>query len=249
MSGLRCPDVRYEVGPLIPRTSMPDLRLLALGDLQEGLEPPLLAPGALLRGRALLGLVEAPARRPRGARAARRRRARRARSPRRPAPVPGWRTPPASPRPGRNARVSPSETCRRSSAGTRRATIGTCLARIPTSPTAVRVESCTSSPLKTSPSGVRTWASSLSRSATVRSAVLAVASEPSPSSRRPRSRRPRAAPLPLPRPSLRARPRPPGRSCPSCRRRPRTARRACRRGSRGTREPSPRPARRRRGAR
>src|SRR6478672_9930242 len=50
--------MRYEVRPLIPRTS--DLTLLTLGDRQEGLESLLLAPGALLRGRALLGLVEAP---------------------------------------------------------------------------------------------------------------------------------------------------------------------------------------------
>ena len=57
--------------------------------------------------------------------------------------------------------VSPSETCRRSSVGTRRATIGTCLARIPTSPSVVLVESWTSSPLNTSRSGVSTWASSV----------------------------------------------------------------------------------------
>ena len=242
VSGVQVSGTRSGPSYLVPRRL--DLRLLALGDLQEGLEPPLLAPGALLRGRALLGLARGAARRPRGARGARRRRARRAGSPRRPAPVPGWRTPPASPRPGRNARVSPSETCRRSSAGTSRATIGACLARIPTSPTAVRVESCTSSPLNTSPSGVSTWASSLSRPP--RCDQL--------SRRRPRTS-PSAVVLPrllgcfCSRPSLRARPRPPGRSCPSCRRRPRTARRACRRGSRGTREPSPRPARRRQGAR
>src|SRR5262249_1447781 len=59
------------------------------------------------------------------------------------------------------------------SAGTRRATIGACRARMPTSPTVVRVESWTNSPLKISCSGVITWASSLCWSSATSLALLA----------------------------------------------------------------------------
>src|SRR5262245_52321440 len=56
----------------------------------------------------------------------------------------------------------------RSSVGIRRASTGAWSARIPISPTLVRVETCRTSPSKTSPSGVRTCAWSVCSSATLR---------------------------------------------------------------------------------
>ena len=50
---------------------------------------------------------------------------------------------------------------RRSSVGRSAASSGAWLARMPISPTAVRVETWLTSPLKTSPSGVRTSTSNL----------------------------------------------------------------------------------------
>ena len=120
-------------------------------------------------------------------------------SPRRSAPGRGWRTPRANPRPGRRSRP-PSPTCAAAARpATVKATIGMCSARIPTSPTAVRVESICSSPLKTSPPGSGTrpracapWSAPAARGprpqASASSASRSFSLRPR---RRPRARRPR----------------------------------------------------------
>src|SRR5262245_25932755 len=71
-------------------------------------------------------------------------------------------------------RTSPSGMCSRSSVGSSRASTGTWLARMPISPTDVLVESCSTSPVKTSPSGVRR------RTSTVCSAIAAITAPPPP---------------------------------------------------------------------
>ena len=141
------------------------MRLGAFGDRQERLGSGLLALGLVGRRAALLGVGEpvvglgdAVLELARVEVVGRDR-------PRRPARSRGSRRPAASPRRPRSVSTSLSDLCRRSSDGTSRASTGTCRARIPISPVWVFVESCSSSPSKTSPSGVRTRAWSLCSSA------------------------------------------------------------------------------------